>query len=89
MTPKEKAKELVNKMIIDFIDWTYFIPIDKTNNSTIQTEAKRRALIAVDEMIDFEKRIINQLHKITKNAGGEFKVENEFWIQVKEEIEKL
>ena len=51
MTPKEKAKELVDKMLIGFIDWTYHVPTEINNNHTISSEAKQRALIAVDEII--------------------------------------
>lgn len=84
MTAKEKAKELFDKYCFairteEEIDayWTNVI------------HAKECAIIASDELIEFEKSIIKQLHKITKDAGGQFKVEAEFWEQVKQEIEKL
>ena len=84
MIPKEKATELISKyMEIDLQ------PFSEYGDYMEKDAAKKIALIVIDEMIDFEKMIINQLHKITKNAGGEFKVQNVFWIQVKEEIEKL
>ena len=89
MTPKEKAKDLFDKMLIGFIDWTYSVPIDKNNNHTIFSEAKQRALIAVDEMIEFEKRIISQLDKITKDARGSFICESEYYLEVKLELMKL
>ena len=59
MTPKEKAKELVEKMIIGFVDWTYFIPINKTN-TTLLSEAKQRALIAVVILLCYQKQ--NNVH---------------------------
>jgi hypothetical protein len=89
MTPKEKAIELMDKMLIGFIDWTYSIPIDKNNNHTIFSEAKQRSIIAVDECIEFEKRIISQLDKITKDARGSFICESEYYLEVKNEINKL
>ncbi|WP_353076929.1 hypothetical protein [Flavobacterium sp.] len=78
MTPKEKAKELVHKMIIDFMDWTYCIPIDKKGDSTIQSEAKKRALITVDEIISIK---LLWCQKDTK--------ELDYWQEVRNEILKL
>lgn len=77
MKPKDKAKELVEKYDSTL---TYL---------ESKSKAKECALIVADELIEFEKSIIKQLHKITKDAGGQFKVEVEFWEQVKQEIEKL
>ena len=81
MTPKEKALDIFNKMIVDFIDWTYCIPIDKKGDSTIQSEAKKRALIAVDEIIE----------NLVDLSNGEFTfIHNvEYWQEVKEEINRL
>ena len=47
MKPKEKANELVNKML-DFTDWH-------------DEDAKQCALIAVDEMIEIRNEIVNTL----------------------------
>ena len=44
MTPKEKAKELINKFI-DPVRW-------KLGQENVNQRAKQCALIAVDEMID-------------------------------------
>ena len=72
MTPKEKAKELVDKM------WN----IDERYGSIGFHEAKQCALIAVDELI-----------KIAPWGGdidGEIEEDSkEFYMKVKEEIEKL
>ena len=84
MTPKEKAKELIRKyMEIDLQSFSEY------GNYIEKDSAKQCALIAADEILEFEKSIIKQLHKITKDAGVQFKVEAEFWEQVKQEIEKL
>ena len=73
MTPKEKAKELVDKMIINFVDWTYFIPINKTNTNLL-SEAKQRSLILVDEILSM--LIGSTLHI-------------DYWQEVKKEIELM
>ena len=84
MTPKEKAEELFDKMLIGFIDWTYSIPIDKNNNHTIFSEAKQRAIISVDEILNnclFEIYNCGFLTLETKHK--------EYWKEVKQEINKL
>jgi len=60
MTPKEKAKELYDKMY----DYSLF-----------EEEAKRCALIAVDEILSLYK--------------ANWNIENTYWQEVKQEIEKL
>jgi hypothetical protein len=76
MTPKEKAKELVNKFepympFIDQID--YSINMDKRTR-----HAKQCALIAVDE-------ILRSHH----NLYGVNNKEVKFYLEVQQEIEKL
>jgi len=74
MTPKEKAKELVNKM--------YMV---STNVGISFQESKQCALITVDELIkhtpSFDSKPPNY------QTINEFC--SEYWIQVKQEIEKL
>ena len=65
MTPKEKAKELVDKY--------YHLFSVKLENTIADYEAIECALIAVDE--------------IYSNNTDEYK--NDFWIEVKNEINKL
>ena len=80
MTPKEKAKELVEK----------FIPYTRVFHEVLGWEdyidsAKQCALIAVDE-------IINSNYKNTLNdLGYRYTVNelNDYWQEVKQEIEKL
>ena len=75
MTPKEKAKELINiylditKRSLDIEGWFYDVDI-----------AKQCALIAVDELLN------NFLSNRTTKYGRE---RYHFWQVVKQEIEKL
>ena len=81
MEAREKAKELVDKMLVNFIDWTYFIPREIQNNHTIFSEAKQRALIAVQEILN------SNPHSNPFNT--EVYSTMLFWNDVKQEIEKL
>lgn len=74
MTAEEKAKQLVDKFsrCRDISNTYYVIPIPD--------DSKQCALIAVDEILNYQ----NQLLKNYK-----FKIENSFYEQVKQEIEKL
>jgi hypothetical protein len=74
MTPKEKAKELVNK----FQKQIFF---DVTDNRLDIDEAKGCALIAVDEIIKSQK--------CCDECQMEGSIEMAYWQQVKQEIEKL
>ena len=67
MTPKEKAKNLVNKFYI-------IIPLDKMDID--YDLAKQFALIAVDEILT-----VSKFFKLI--------AETEYWLEVKQEIEKL
>jgi hypothetical protein len=79
MTPKEKAKQLVDK----FISYSYFSNGNNAMNRQYQQEdnAKQCALIAVDEI----------LNAISFNMYDEeeYNKVDEFWEEVKNEIEKL
>ena len=66
MTPKEKAKELVDK-------YKFYLGNEQENIK----EAKDCALIAVDEILD---AIVGTY---------DFDTLNEYWQEVKQEIEKL
>jgi hypothetical protein len=52
-------------------------------------QSKKYALIAVNEIIKFEKSIVKQLEKITINLSGQFELKKLYWQEVKKEIEKL
>jgi len=74
MTPKEKAFELHNKILnITFDDRD--IPGEPTWVST------KCALIAIDEILN--------LSKIASLRRDEVYMELEYWMEVKQEIEKL
>jgi hypothetical protein len=72
MTPKEKAKELVDKFHRLDPDTDYY------NGITVEL-AKQCSLIAVDEVIEQNNIWINQTGKGTNN----------YWQEVKQEINKL
>jgi hypothetical protein len=73
ITPIEKAKELYDK--IHFV-----LPSYHDEGQQEHQAAKECALIAVNELLKFEKQIVNEL---------DFKVEYFYWQQVKTEIEKI
>ena len=74
MTPKEKANELVNKMLSKN-------PNRQDGISMIDTiQAKLCALVAVDEILN--------IYQI-QNAALEFYELRNYWQEVKQEIEKL
>lgn len=84
MTTKEKAKELFNK-------FCYAIRTEQTDSGyfTNVLYAKQCALIAVDEAVEYEKRIIKEVQFLSDIAGHAFRCEGLYWEQVKQEIEKL
>ena len=73
MTPKDKAEELVEKM--------YLVPNSYGECLMETEEAKKCALIAVDEIIDV-------LGGSGVYSFADIKV-SEYWEEVKKEIEKL
>lgn len=74
MTPKEKAKELVKKYSEEFKEYG-------VGNVWRRISAKKHALIAVDEILDF--MILTM--KWSENHNGNV----HYWQEVKQEIEKL
>jgi hypothetical protein len=85
MTPKEKAISLVDS----------YRNILMNEDSECGEEilctviAKKCALIAVDELLEFENRVIEEWRNYFEGKGGSMKVERIFWEEVKYEIEKL
>ena len=73
MTPKEKAKELVDKY--------YYLFSVELENTIDYREAKQCALIAVDEILD--------LNLGFSNCDENNWVIEKFYLEVKQEIEKL
>ena len=76
MTPKEKAEELVNKFTQHSQLQVGYMGV----TSRIQS-AKQCALIAVDECIKLHYNLESD-----RNGIGE---SHDYWIEVKQEIEKL
>jgi hypothetical protein len=74
MTPKEKAKELFDKMVFQ-IEWN-------AQPSTVNGVAKQCVLIAVDEIINNNSKIPGLLTQDTMHNTW-------YWQEVKQEIEKL
>ena len=83
MTPKEKANELVNK---------YFIEIEGADRYAFNLSslnlyiAKQCALIAVDEILELTKRPTYNPFDWNEITGVRY---DEYWTEVKQEIEKL
>ena len=75
MTPKEKAEELVNKFKIGDV------VTEKLQVVNINIYSKLSALIAVDEIIDSEPQY--------EWSNDYWKNPNDFWQEVKQEIENL
>lgn len=87
MTPKEKAKELIENYF-NLVSRYEFDTNDKYEEP-YQEIAKISALIQVVQMIEFEKRIIKEVQFLSDIAGHAFRCEGLYWEQVKHEIEKL
>ena len=84
MTPKEKAEAMVLKYTIlinyDFVsDLKFNNPNDEDRNRRVKKDAKKCALIALELIIEQNNIWINYTEKGNNN----------YWKQVKNEIEKL
>jgi len=85
MTPKEKARELVNQFLekIPFADTNVYKDWKKEMND----KAKQCALIAVNEILENVNYFFTELEK--DGLPNKFDDEIEYWQEVKQEIEKL
>ena len=79
MTPKEKAKELVDRFKADTVIYTWDGNGYKVDIETSFQNAKNCALICVDEILE----TINNVNPTTEETF------ESYWIEVKQEIEKL
>jgi hypothetical protein len=77
MTPKEKAKEFVNKFYFKLSN-NGSLDIGLNNCTQRFNEAKDCALIAVDEILNHHSQ-----------EQGLYRIDTYYWLQVKKEIEKL
>ena len=84
MTAEKKALELVNKIQVEHQKENEVYVFHMSVES-----AKRTALIFCDELLEFEDSIVQQLHKISTDAGAQFRHESKYWNLVKTEIQKL
>ncbi len=75
MTPKEKAKELIDR----FYNHTFNVEKDTEDNFS---SAKQCALIAIEE-------ILNEVDDNTYKIGRNKLSSKQFWLEVKQEIDKL
>lgn len=73
MTPKERAKNLVDKHIKLCVEKDY-------HQDFKLIQAKRGALIAVDEIIDATKGMVDEDNGYSTDS---------YWQEVKQEIQKL
>lgn len=81
MTPKEKAKQLFEKFE-SFTPTKYYVLEFGGNDDDykkITSEAKQCCLIAVDELVNLESKIL----------GYEKPYTSEYWEEVKKEIKNL
>ncbi len=88
MTPKEKAKELMDK----FFEFNHNVKWDSDNNEWTHNydKAKQCALIAVDEVINMFSGVHKKLIEIDMLEGNvEQTATYKFWQEVKQEIEQL
>lgn len=83
LTPKEKAIELVDEMYnVDFHD-------DHDECAMQYKHAVLCAMVAVKEMIDFEKMIVNNIKELSALNGYELKNEGLYYEEVYFELDKL
>ncbi len=82
MSPKEKAEEL-------FLKYLKVKTHQMFNGWWHKMTAKQCALIAVDEAIKFEEKIVKEVELLAKEANRSFRCDGLFWQEVKKEIEKL
>jgi len=81
--PKEKAKELFNKMCFamanEITDEGFFTNVN---------HAKQCAIIAVNEILNIDHPQVIIYTEISKNSIRDY-FQDEYWDEVKKEIEKL
>ena len=84
MTPKEKAKELIDKFELYVIRYTQDDVVGYLSEETpIHEYQKQCALIAVDEIINATTKILDV------GEGWQLVESNIYWKEVKQEIELL
>lgn len=84
MTPKEKAKDLVGKCKIEIYNEVPALQSDMFHLCILKS-AKHCALISVDEIMEFMK-MDDEYTETSYNANSKWV---NYWLEVKQEIEKL
>jgi hypothetical protein len=84
MTPKEKAKELVSKCKIEIYNEVPALQSDMFHLCILKS-SKHCSLIAVDEIMEFMK-MDDEYTETSYNANSKWV---NYWLEVKQEIEKL
>lgn len=84
MTPKEKAEAMVlkfcNLLNYDFVsDLQWHNPMDNERNRRVKKDAKKCAMACIEDIIEQNNIWIMQVGKGTNN----------YWIEVKKEIQAL
>lgn len=82
MTPKEKAKELLEKMNVAYRPKGNGLPVDMH-----KSQVKRCAFLAVVELINEYE--LNICYRGYDNDWEMWNIQRDYWIEVKQEIEKL
>ena len=87
MNPKEKAKELIEKLLPNV--YCYLgsgMLINEYSEEVALSNAKKQALICVDEIIYNIKHDVNKYEwTLEKRGGSDFTL---YWQEVKQEIER-
>jgi hypothetical protein len=78
MTPKQKAKEIANK---------FYYYVESISESQQKENAKQCALISVDEIIGNNKSFLRTNNDLHNDDGLD--ADLEYWLKVKEEINKF
>jgi hypothetical protein len=92
MTPVEKAQDLLHNYEVQVrfsMEDCSFTYRDSDYSLAIKRTAKQCALIAVNEMIEYENRMLEEWTRYFEGKGGQMKIERLFWEEVKQEIEYM
>jgi hypothetical protein len=91
MIPKEKAESLVDRMYFIISNNGQFTGVHSIPNKF--AEAKKCALLAVDEIIKSREEDDRHFDDTLSSIGSEYYTPHPmyltYWLQVKQEIEKL
>ena len=81
MSAKEKAMELVTKYAE--------LHFGCNDNIVFSKMHKKQALLAVDELLEYENRMLDEWTRYFEGKGGQMKIERLYWEEVRKEIQLL